>query len=615
MMRTLRLAVMVALLSGGVAARQQATPLTPAPAPDAQNPQPRFRGGANLVRIDAYVTADGTPVKDLAITDFEVLEDNVPQRLESFQLVVPRPPASAAVLREPNTVAESLAMARDPDARVFVLFMDIWHVQLEASFRAQQPLTRLLDHVIGEDDLVGVMHPAMAARNVAFARRMTTIAGMLKDHWYWGERGQILTSDPREQQIKDCYPDVKDMEGIADEMIRRRRESRTLRAIEDLIEHLENVRQERKFVFMLSEGWLVRSQDQTLARSLEKLDGSRTGPPSPPRVGTDPQGRMRMDPRDQQGDFGSCERERSLLAHTDHRTQFEQLVQRANRANVSFYPIDFRGLVSTDNPNAITESMEKHLKEPPFADRQRLQDRHDSLRVLAANTDGQAVIDTNAFGRDLERIVQDTGAYYLLGYYSTNTKLDGRYRRLAVRVKRPEMTVRARPGYLGPTEAELASNRVDALMNGAPPGHTTITPSIAKAFAGLTPGRGNLPLRVQAAAAATRIWITGELDPAVLKAREWQQGATIRALFEHEKGAAPRMQAEGKLAEGQRTFLVTAPPEVNLAPGRYVVRVELVTPGSTTPLQMTTDAYVPEPEWLVSTSGLSTRRGPSTGLQ
>jgi hypothetical protein len=101
----------------------------------------------------------------------------------------------------------------------------------------------------------------------------------------------------------------------------------------------------------------------------------------------------------------------------------------------------------------------------------------------------------------------------------------------------------------------------------------------------------------------------------VLKAADWQQGATIRVLFEHEKGAAPRLQSEGTLAEGQRTFVVTAPPGVELAPGRYVVRVELVTPGSTTPLQSTTDAYVPEPEWLVSAGGLSTRRGPSTGLQ
>ena len=577
---------------------------------------PRFRGGANLVRLDAYVTADGTPVKDLTITDFEVLEDNVPQRLESFQVVVPRPPASADVLREPNTVAESVAMARDPDARVFVLFMDIWHVQLEASFRAQQPLTRLLDQVIGQDDLVGVMHPGMAARNVTFARRLATIAGMLENNWYWGERGKVNSSDAQEEEFEQCYPDSGDTMGIAAEMIRRRRESKTLAALEDLVEHLENVREERKFVFLLSEGWLLRGPDQSLARTLYNTDGSpRSGPPPPPEVGVDPQGRLRMDPRDQNGTLGSCERQRSLLAFSDHRAQFDTLIQRANRANVSFYPIDFRGLVTFDEPINSTRALTTTGPDAaPSADAARLRDRQDGLRVLAENTDGRAILNTSQFDQSLARIVQDTGVYYLLGYYSTNTKLDGRYRRLTVRVKRPGVDVRSRPGYLAPTEAEVAS-RADALTNGAVPGNATIPPSIAKAFAGLAPGRGYLPLRVQAAAAPTRIWITGELDPAVLKTPEWQEGATIRALFEHEKGAAPRMQAEGKLAEGQRTFLLTAPPDVTLAPGRYVVRVEVVTPGSTTPLQMTTDAYVPEPAWLISASGLSARRGPSTGLQ
>jgi hypothetical protein len=66
---------------------------------------------------------------------------------------------------------------------------------------------------------------------------------------------------------------------------------------------------------------------------------------------------------------------------------------------------------------------------------------------------------------------------------------------------------------------------------------------------------------------------------------------------------------------GERTFVVTAPKGVALAPGRYVVRLELLPAGGAVSLQTTTDAFIPEPEWLVSPSGLSARRGPSTGLQ
>jgi hypothetical protein len=94
---------------------------------------PRFRAGANLVRVDAYVTAAGKPVADLTVDDFEVLEDGRPQRLESFQVIRPRGPASQSERLEPNTVAQSRAMAADPNARLFVLFMDIWHTRIEGS--------------------------------------------------------------------------------------------------------------------------------------------------------------------------------------------------------------------------------------------------------------------------------------------------------------------------------------------------------------------------------------------------------------------------------------------------------------------------------------------------
>jgi hypothetical protein len=89
----------------------------------------------------------------------------------------------------------------------------------------------------------------------------------------------------------------------------------------------------------------------------------------------------------------------------------------------------------------------------------------------------------------------------------------------------------------------------------------------------------------------------------------------VRAVLEHEAGARAPVHSEGKLEAGQRNFLVTLPPGITLAPGRYVVRVELLAADSTAGLQTTADAFVPVPHWLVSVTGLTTRRGPSTGLQ
>ena len=69
-------------------------------------------------------------------------------------------------------------------------------------------------------------------------------------------------------------------------------------------------------------------------------------------------------------------------------------------------------------------------------------------------TDGHAVLDTSNVPAAMQKIFADVGSYYLLSYYSTNPRLDGRFRRIRVEVKRPDVEVRARPGYLAPTEAE-----------------------------------------------------------------------------------------------------------------------------------------------------------------
>ena len=411
----------------------------------AQQP-PRFRAGANLVRVDAYVTTDGNPVTDLTVDDFEVLEDNVPQKLESFQLIQPRGQAPLRALREPNTVEESRQMALDPAARLFVIYMDIWHVQIEGSFHSKAPIMTLLNRAIGQDDLVGVMTPDMSPRQLTLARRPEAIEGIFTKYWDWGQRGRLNPIDPGDQALQRCFG----RDAIGGELIRRRHENETLESLENLIVHLEGVREERKFVLLLSEGWRLGGPDMRLTAGGD--------PPGRTPMGVDPGGRLRMDPDRGGGSLDACERERSMLAFLDLTSKFQTLIQRANRANISFYPLDARGLVAFDAPIGPD-------KPPaPSVDAAMLRDRYDALRTLAENTDGVAIINTNATSRGIERMIQDTGAYYLLGYYSTNTRLDGRYRKLSVRVKRNGVDVRARPGYLAPTKEEMIAPPVLAAV-------------------------------------------------------------------------------------------------------------------------------------------------------
>ena len=80
--RRLSAAGLLALGLGAVLVAQQ---------PAQEVPQlPRFRAGANLVRVDAYVSVNGQAVTDLTADDFEVLEDDTPQKIENFELVRPR---------------------------------------------------------------------------------------------------------------------------------------------------------------------------------------------------------------------------------------------------------------------------------------------------------------------------------------------------------------------------------------------------------------------------------------------------------------------------------------------------------------------------------------------
>ena len=73
-----------------------------------------------------------------------------------------------------------------------------------------------------------------------------------------------------------------------------------------------------------------------------------------------------------------------------------------------------------------------------------------------------AVVNSNDLDRGLKRISDDFTLYYLLGYYSTNSKLDGQFRSVKVKVNQPGIDVRARRGYRAATQAEVTAARAAA---------------------------------------------------------------------------------------------------------------------------------------------------------
>jgi VWFA-related protein len=424
------------------------------PAP--QQP-PRFRGGTNFVQVDVFATRDGVPVQDLSAADFEILEDNAPQKIDTFEHIVVTPAGPQEQRIEPSSVTAANQLAADPHRRVFVVFLDKEFVPVEGSHAIKEPLIRFMNQVMGPDDLVGIMTPEMSPSAITFGRKTQVIEEGLRENWTWGRRESIML-DEKEEQYSECFPPLRYGESIpsdlAKALIARRRERMVLESLYDTIHHMGAIREGRTAVVAVTSGWVLYRPDQALTALRSSDQGQQEPiPGSPPPVGVGPGGTLTHRPNQGQEDDAqyACDRDRMTLAMIDDEKYFRDMFGDANRANVSFYPIDPRGLVVFDSPIG---------PEPPLpltVDHAVLTSRHESLRTLALNTDGLVLLDNNDLDKQLGRLAADLTSYYLIGYTSTNAKLDGKFRSIKVRAKRPGIDIRARKGYRAATAEEVAS--------------------------------------------------------------------------------------------------------------------------------------------------------------
>jgi len=577
----------------------------------AQNPQnrPTFRSGAAYVRVDMYATRDGKPIEDIQENEVEILEDGVPQKIEAFEHVRVRTTPQETRI-EPNTIEQSRQMAGDPRARVFVIFLDTYHTQIEGSATMRQPLMNFIDRVLGPDDMVAVMTPEMAATEITFQRKTTVISKMLEREWMWGRRGrgQGMDNDEREDQYEACFPDAFQTAGLAKEMKARRREKLTLDALEDLMVHLNGIREERKAVLAVTEGWVIYRPDSKLARALDKNDpGIRPGDVllRPPRPQPSDTGQVQGSARVQ------CEADRMALAALDHEFRLQQLTQTANRGNVTFYPVYARGLAVFDAPIGPDKPPS------PIQDAANLRNRQETLRFLAADTDGTSVINTNNIDAALRRIVDDLSSYYLMGYYTTNIKLDGRFRSITVRVKRPGATVRARKGYRGYTTEELSRGGVSPAALEAGGGSATAAP--ATVAPPVVNFNARAQFRIRAAAwsraglSGGTVWIVGELDQQTKRLPAWSRGVQAEITVTGSDNAQVASQRL-EIKPGESGFTVQLPDAGGMQSGDYTVRVRLRSPmEGELALIDTARISVKSPPSLGD--AVMWRRGPSTGPQ
>ena len=465
----------------------------------------------------------------------------------------------------------------------------------------------MLDRIIGQDDLVGVMTPEMSAADISLARKTETIEGMLTKYWTWGQRHSIIPADDVERSYEQCYPDHK---ALVYEMVDRRREMLLLDALTDLVRHLHTLRDERKAILVFSEGWALFRPNQSLARPLKTPDGQDYPIPGRPEIGVTSDGKIATgNPRDpSRASLYKCDTDRMHLSHIDNDRTFKNLIDEANRANATFYPVDPRGLAVFDAPVG---------PRPPadvITDANNLRTRLESLRTLAAATDGIAVVDSNDLDRGLKRVSDDLSSYYLLGYYSTNTKLDGSYRSISVKLKRPGLEIRARRGYRAATADEIAKGKAAA------PADVPADPEAAAvklAIDAIASARPDLPIRVSAAVdrvsrpGETLVWVTGELDAKIAQSLEWGGGGT--ATVSIVAGRDTVAQGQASIETGARTFVIAVPAPLGAGDYRLQIRATPAAEGRALADGVALDVRAPEAAAPMIGAPLLFRKGPSTG--
>ncbi len=137
---------------------------------------------------------------------------------------------------------------------------------------------------------------------------------------------------------------------------------------------------------------------------------------------------------------------------TDNQVELRAAVNAAVRANVAMYPVDARGLQAVVPGGGARQAGRGGLgafSGSAIASQfTQLAAQQETLTALASDTGGTAFTDTNDFGEAFAKVSRDISSYYILGFASTNTAKDGRFRRLSVRVKnRANVRLEAKNGY------------------------------------------------------------------------------------------------------------------------------------------------------------------------
>ena len=394
---------------------QQAPPVNPRqePAPP-PTPLPRGKGtirsAVDLVEIDVQVTdRNGKPIKGLNQAQFTISEDGKTQNVSTFEYSdIEKIEIAAAAEQTPITIplgtvaSPETIKAQVRDHRMIVLFFDMTSLESEDLLRSTRAAEKFLREQMTPADLVGV---------VAFGNTLRVIANFTNDRKLLRDAVEALV--PGHEAALAALAEAATPDG-------------EISSSEDT---------GASFTADDTE-FNVFNTDRKLA-AVEAVANILSGIPGKKAVIEFTGGIT------QTGE--------------ENRSQLTAATNAANRANVSIYTVDSRGLMATipggDASTGAASGTSMYTGAAVFQQTQARQDSRETLATLAGDTGGRSFFDAGDFSRIFQSVQADSSGYYLLGYYGSNAARDGRWRRIHVKVNLPSGAhVRYREGYYAPKD-------------------------------------------------------------------------------------------------------------------------------------------------------------------
>ncbi len=386
----------------------------------AQQPQKEFtfKSSSNLVIVNVEVKdKSGKPMEGLKKEDFVLTEDGKPQPVSVFEfqkltadvapplnLATVGAPAAPPPPRPAGISSTTAGVIRYQDRRLMVLLFDFASMPVPDQIRAQEAALTFLRKNMTTSDLVSIMTNTSQLRvEQDFTDDREILVAVIKG-FHIGEASELAV----DAEVGDTENGVDNGAAFIpdDTEFNIFNTDKKLSALESAAKMLAALPEKKALVYFSS-------------------GISKTG--------------------------------------TENQSQLRATINAAVRSNVSFYPIDSRGLIAA--PPAGDASMASQRGTGIFSgsaqrgQREKVNDQQETLYSLAADTGGKAFLDNNDLALGITQAQKDVTSYYILGYYSSNPAQDGKFRRVKVSLdKSLQAKLDYRSGYFSAKQFEKFNN-------------------------------------------------------------------------------------------------------------------------------------------------------------